>query len=448
MKKSKTRFFVATLLLVFTFGLYNCTRHDQALNVAAQNGTVLTSIKTATAPAFVAGGASWSGANAALWKNAPVLNVTATVPDVEGTNNAFNGFIGNSTAVTMQSMYDANNVYFLISWKAAQPNMESSPWFFDPVAKQWLQADAQPTYDVNGQLTQRGFGTDGFMMLFNINNSCADFTTQSCYGACHTGVPTMVVDPATGLISSTTTNVMRTNGPGEKLDCWMARMSNVPQTGQLMDYYVDYNGGVTTGDGIEADQTISDGANPPNYSSNQATNGTGGMPNIQTLTITGTSQTEDVPLWVKPAGSTYTNAALLPSDTTGAALLVIAVDANGVLTLKGGTTLNPNTNTTYQSVGTGIGNNDQTSWIPGQIVAPFTGGEGDVTANAYWTGSGWQMMLKRPLKTADVLEQDVDFSKLDKVQFGVAVMFTAPGSINAADNQHAVAPGLTLTFQK
>jgi hypothetical protein len=57
-------------------------------------------------------------------------------------------------------------------------------------------------------------------------------------------------------------------------------------------------------------------------------------------------------------------------------------------------------------------------------------------------------MLKRALKTADVLEQDVDFSPLNNIQFGVAVMFMPSGSINAADNEHAILPGLTLKFQK
>ena len=222
MKTGKSKIAVTVLLFGFTFGLYNCTRHDTGLNVAPINGTVLTSVKTSTPPDFVIGGAAWGGANAAVWKNAPVLTCTATVPDVEGNTNAFNGFIGNSTTVSMQSMYDANNIYFLISWKAAQPNLENSPWFFDPDSKRWAQGDAAPTYDVNGKLTQRSFAADGFMMLFNINNSCADFTSQSCYGSCHTGVPSLTVDPGTGLVTTTTTNVMRTNGPGEKLDCWMA----------------------------------------------------------------------------------------------------------------------------------------------------------------------------------------------------------------------------------
>jgi len=447
MKKLKRKHALVLLLLALTFGLYNCTRHDQVLNLAPTNGTTLTSIKTSAPPVFAAAGTAWAGADANLWKNAPVLNVTSTVPDVEGNSNSFVGYIGNSTTVTLQSMYDANNIYFLISWKAAQPNMESSPWYFNPAKKTWAQGGAAITYDVNGEITQQSFVSDQFTFLWNINGSCADFKSQGCFGACHQGVTTMVVDTPTGIISSQTGNTMHTNGPNEKLDCWRARMYQVMSAAQAIDYYIDYDGGVMGGGGIHADQTVSNGANPPTYSSNTSTNGTGGISNKQTLTVTGTSKHMTVPMWVKVSDS-YTNAALIPSDTLSSAVKVVAVDSNGVLTLSTGATIDPNANTTYQMVGTGIGNGDQTTWIPGKIVAPYTGGEGDVTANAVWTGSGWQMMLKRALKTSDVLEQDVDFSPLTDQQFGIGVMFQATGSINAADNQHAITSGLTLTFKK
>ena len=453
MKKIKTKYMVVTLMFGLTFGLYNCTRHDQTLNVAPASGTLLTSVKTATPPSFVSGyysgGSAWGGPSASLWKNAPVLNITATVPDVEGSSgaNGFNGFIGNSTPMTLQSMYDANYIYFLITWKAAQANRASSPWFFNPATKLWAQGGAAPTYNVDGEETMQSICSDEIVMLFNINNSCADFTSQSCYGACHTNVGSMVLDTLTGAITSTTTNCMHTNAVNEKLDCWRARFYEVEQTGQALDYYQDYDGGVLGGSGIHADQSVPNGSSPPSYSSNASTNGAGSVSNKQTLTITGTSKHESVPLWVK-ANDNYPYAQLLPSDTLGAALKEIAVDSNGVLTLQGGSTINPNNGTTYQQVGTGIGNNDQTTWIPGKIVFPYTGGEGDVTANAMWSGSGWTMMLKRALKTTDVLEQDVDFSSLANQQFGIGVMFQANGSINAADNEHAIMPGLTLTFQK
>ena len=448
MKRNKVKFIVLAIMFGLTFGLYNCTRHDQVLNLAPTDGTSLLSVKTATAPTFATGNSAWSGADSKLWSAAPVLSVTATVPDVEGSGTSFAGYIGNSVGVTMQSLYDANNIYFLIQWKEAQPNLESSPWYYNAAKKAWAQGGAAVTYDVNGELALQSFVSDQFTMLFNINNSCADFKAQSCYGVCHQGVTTMVLDTTTGIISSQTTNVMHTNAPNEKLDCWRARMYQVVNAGQAIDYYIDNNGGVPTANAVHADQTVSNGAYPPVYASNVATNGTGGPSNKQTLTVTGTSKHVSVPMWAKPSGAHYTNASLVVSDTTGAALKVIAVDSNGVLTLSNNSVIDPNVGTTYQKVGTGIGNNDQTTWIPGKIVAPFTGGAGDVSANAYWTGTGWQLMLKRALKTADVLEQDVDFSPLTDQQFGIGVMFQPIGSVNAADNQHAIVPGLTLKFKK
>jgi hypothetical protein len=59
----------------------------------------------------------------------------------------------------------------------------------------------------------------------------------------------------------------------------------------------------------------------------------------------------------------------------------------------------------------------------------------------YWTGSGWKLLFKRALKTADAVA-DVDLSGLSDQPFGIGVMF------NGADNEHAIVNGLTLTFQK
>jgi hypothetical protein len=349
----------------------------------------------------------------------------------------------------MQSLYDANNIYFLIQWNQVQPNLESSPWYFNPATKQWAQGGAAPTYDVNGILALQSFVSDQFTILFNINNSCAAFITQSCFGICHQNVSSMVMDTVTGIITTKTTNVMHTNGPSEKVDCWRARMYQVMSASQAIDYYIDWNGGVPTANGIHANQSVPNTAYPPVYSSTTSTNGAGGLNNRQSLTITGKSVKENVPIWVKPSGS-YTNAALLPSDTAGGgtALKVTAVDSTGVLTLSDGSKINPNTGTTYQLLGTGIGNNDQTTWIPGKIIAPYTGLMGNVTANARWTGTGWQLMLKRALKTPDVLQQDVDFSSLENQPFGIGLMFQQVGSVNASDNQHAIKPGLTLKFNK
>lgn|ERR1035437_5723737 len=456
MKKLKKYFVSALLLIGAMYTLTYCTKHDQIINpnavvtptpVVAGPGDTLFSVKTSTPPAFVTGGAAWSGPDASLWASAPKTTETVVVPDVEGDLVSFSGYIGNSNSVTMQSLYDANNIYFLIQWNQAQSNLESSPWYFNPVTHKWAAGGAAVTYDVNGIETLRSLVSDQFDVIFNINNSCADFASQSCYGVCHQGVPIMTVDTVTGAITTKTTNVMHTNGPNEKLDCWRARMYQVASASQAIDYYLDWNGGVPSANAVHANQSVSNGQYPPTYSSTTSTNGTAGISNKQTLTITGLATTESVPLWVK-ANDNYTNSAMVISDTVSAALKVMAVDSLGVLTLSDGSTIDPNNGTTYQHVGTGIGNNDQNTWIPGKIIAPYTGLMGNVAANCHWTGTGWQLMLKRALKTADVLEQDVDFTSLTDQPFGIGLMFQPLGSVNAADNQHAIKAGMLLHFNK
>ena len=121
----------------------------------------------------------------------------------------------------------------------------------------------------------------------------------------------------------------------------------------------------------------------------------------------------------------------------GAAIKVIAVDSMGVLTLANSATIDPRVGTDYQQVGAG----DGPKCIPGSIVDAYTGSRGDVIANAFYTGTGWRLLLKRALKTSDTVN-DVDFSTLSNQFFGIGVMF------NGADNQHAIVPGLTLVFEK
>ncbi|HET9824499.1 MAG TPA: ethylbenzene dehydrogenase-related protein, partial [Chitinophagaceae bacterium] len=68
-------------------------------------------------------------------------------------------------------------------------------------------------------------------------------------------------------------------------------------------------------------------------------------------------------------------------------------------------------------------------------------GRGDITSAAVYTGSGWAVEIKRPLKTEDALKQDVDFSTLENQQFGVAIW-------NASNYQHGIQPNLVLKFKK
>jgi len=243
---------------------------------------------------------------------------------------------------------------------------------------------------------------------------------------------------------------MYTNGPTERLDVWRARMLQVANVNQVNDCFIDDGSSVGAGLGgtldkneVHNDWQVNNGSSstvPLALQSAQAADG--GFTNSQTLKMNNVAKTPTkVPIWVIPSGS-YINSAIMLKDTLsgGAAVKVIAVDSMGVLTLANSTTIDPNTGasgTAYQQVGAG----DGPKCIPGSIIGAYTGSRSDVTANAFYTGTGWRMLLMRALKTNDAVN-DADFSSLNDQPFGVGVMF------NGADNQHAIAAGLLLRFQK
>jgi len=425
--KSKISLFVLTAGVISLFSY--CTKHDEVLNLASPStgstatSTVLTSIK-GTATVLGSGQGVWDGTLDAAWANAPSITATATVPSPG--NDIFTGFNGNTTNVTMQSMYDANNIYFLFQWNADLQNCASSPFYFNPTTHLWAQEAGAPTLNSDGTTARPPFIQDELVMAFDINNSTPEFTANSCYGACH-------VNSSYGT-STVLGGAMWTNGPTEFLDCWRARTLQTLNENQASDCSITWDGGELNKQSVPADAML------------KTTDG--GFSNKQTLTITGKKTKEVVPMYAYPTG-TYSIYPLMPagpfgaiqqSDTGAKALKIMAVDSNGVLTLINGSKIDPNTaanGTNYQQVGMG----DGPYCIPGSVVSPYTGSRADVACNMYYTGSGWKLLFKRAITTADKV-YDVDFSSLKDQPFGVGVMF------NGADNEHAIINGLTLTFQK
>lgn len=424
--KKINKYFAAVPLAVAVLGLTNCTKHDQVLDLSPAtdavtpvlNTSVLNS-PTGTATLMPIGGGAWDGVIGAEWAAAPKLEVTGIVPDLG--NGTFEGFIGNTTNMTLRSLHDANDIYFLIEWASPQKNLKSAQWYFNPTqtdkTKRWAQEVNTPVLNSNGTY-RPPFIHDQFVIMFNVANSTPSFNAQSCYASCH--VNTSFGGPAV------TGGTMRTNGPNEILDVWRARMLQVASCNQGQDTYIDWADGILNKHGRHDDAQI---------------NSTdGGFANKQSKTITGTTLNANIPLWVYPSGA-YSNSAIMLSDTLpgGAALKVIAVDSFGVLTLSDLTTIDPRTSasgTDYQQVGAG----DGAKCIPGSILAAYTGSRGDVTANAFYTGTGWRLLFKRALTTTDATK-DIDFSSLSDQPFGVGVMF------NGANDQHATVAGLTLHFQ-
>lgn len=455
MKYIQKKYAVITILIAAVMGLMYCTKRDQVISSASSStDNILYSMKVSAGPTVQAiGGSAWSGTVDPMWNNAKKLTVHAVVPDLG--NGTFAGYIGNATDITLRSVYDADNIYYLAEWNTPQQNAKSALWYFNPTLHLWTQEvtnyttpaasttnGAGTNYNINADGTLRPTAAqDQFVIMFNV--SCSSFNTLSCYAACHTvsnfGTP-----------STATGGVMYTNGPTERLDVWRARMLQVVNVNQANDCFIDDGSSVGAGLGgtldkneVHGDWQVNNGSSssvPVALQSTQAADG--GFSNSQTLKMNNVARTSTkVPIWVIPGGS-YTNSAIMLKDTLpgGAAVKVIAVDSMGVLTLANSTTIDPNTaasGTAYQQVGSG----DGAKCIPGSIVGAYTGSRSDVIANAYYTGTGWRLLLKRALKTTDTVN-DTDFSSLNDQPFGIGVMF------NGADNQHAIAAGLLLRFQK
>ena len=448
-----TKFWVIATLTCTIGYIVSCTKKDQVIIPDSGSGsTTLVSSSTATAPTI-------DGVIDAVWANATKLNVTAAVPNPG--NGTFEGYIGLSYNVTLRSLYDNNNIYFLAEWNDADASLLNTPVSYNPTTKLWARQSSGYTFDVNGNITSIPFNEDKFGFQWNINNSVANFATQSCYATCHINPATdslnnHVNPPVLVTVPAKAGGNHFTNGPAEKADLWHFHLMQDQVYGYGDDDSIDYAGGQLNANGRHSDGAVITATTLgiPTYSTVA-----GSITNTQTLKITGTTTSVTVPAWVvkgqsnayalmttstTPGQAVTTLTGVTATDGTTPALLVTAVDANGVLTLSDATKIDPTATTGYNTVFdangniTGVGANA----IPGLIMEKYQGGRGDLPFKAVYTGSGWILEFKRALKTNDVaVLQDVDFSPLSDVNFGIAVF-------NKANSAHAIMPGLTLHFQK
>jgi hypothetical protein len=440
--QSKKLWVITTLVLALGY-VVSCTKRDQIIvaDSGTTSSTTLVSVKTSTAPTI-------DGSIDAAWNNATKLNITPTVP-YPG-NGLFAGYNGITYPATLRSMYDNQYIYFLAEWGDVEKSVYVATWYFDPTTQLWAQESTSKTYDVNGNLLRDGFGEDKFAMLFNIDNSTPLFPTQTCYASCHIFTPytNFSVSPAVEVSNANNGNHY-TNGANEKIDMWWGHLSRDLIFNQIDDNYQDWAGGpaVTSLDGGSGNGRHVDGITvtgksttwpyAPTYSAIPAQ---GASNNKQTLKLNGTGASVSVPTWVIPNATNYYY--ILATDTLagGKAKKITGVSSTGVLTYSGGT-IDPNASADYQRIGDPVNGGDGPKCFPSYIASPLLGGRADITGAAVYTGSGWVVEYKRLLKTGDVLKQDVDFTSLQDQQFGFAIW-------NKSNNQHGIAPYLTLTFKK
>jgi hypothetical protein len=450
MRKIKLSFAVISVITVSVFLLTFCTKSDQVLDVpVVLNGNELFSQPITTAPVI-------DGNIDAAWASAQKLQITPVVPDPG--NALFTGYIGQQYPATLRSMYDNQNIYFLLEWADATQSTNVAPWFFDPALNVagktgWGKEPTSKTFDGSGVLTREGWGEDKIAMLWNVNNSTPKFLTQTCYASCHVFTP--YIDYSQNppiMVSNSASGNHYTNGPNEKIDMWWGRlgfMSKDASLNQIDDNYQDWAGGpaitnLTGGNanGRHVDGIVPDGTKSATwpYRPNYTTSPTQGeVSNSQNLKLDGTGATVAVPIWVIP--NSNTNFILVADTTSGRAKKVVAVSSAGVLTLSDATTIDPNASTDYKRPDNTATGATAAKSIASFIGVPLIGTRADITGIAVYTGSGWVVEYKRALKTSDVLNQDVDFSDLQDKQFGVAIW-------NRSNYQHGINPNLVLKFKK
>jgi len=435
------KYYVIILMVSSTILLLYCTRKDQVVLSSSSSSSTLLSYKTSTPPTI-------DGTIDAIWSNAQTLSITPTVPDPG--NNLFTGYNGEQYPATLRSMYDGENIYFLLEYADNTQSVNVAAWYFNPDTKLWAQEPTSRTYDVNGVLTRQGHGEDKFAMLWNIDFSTPKFISQTCYASCHVFTPytDFSVSPPVSQSNAGSGNHY-TNGASEKIDMWWGHLSRDLLFNQMDDNYQDWAGGpqVTnlvggSGNGRHVDGIVVSGASTkwpftPSYTTTPAQ---GASNNRQSLKLDGTGTAVNVPMWIIPGATNYYY--ILAKDTLpgGKAVKITGVSSSGVLTYNGGT-IDPATGTDYQRTGDPVNGGDGAKCIPSYIASPLIGGRADITCAAVYTGTGWVIEYKRKLKTDDVLKQDVDFSSLQDQQFGVAIW-------NQSNNQHGIQPNLLLKFQQ
>lgn len=419
----------------------SCTKNDQVIIPdSGTASTTLVSLKTTTAPTI-------DGVIDPIWANATKLSVTPTVPDPG--NNLFSGYIGTTYSATLRSMYDDQNIYFLVEVVDANKNVKNAPWYFNPTTKLWAQEPNSRSFDASGVLVREGYGQDKFAMLWNIDNSTAKFAAQTCYASCHVFTPYIDYSGVTPVAKSNAASGNHyTNGVNEKIDMWWAHPDRGLAFGNMDDNYQDWAGGPGvvnlvggSGNGRHFDDLVVSGASAtwpyaPTYTAD-ATQGS--FTNKQTLKLDGTGSSVSVPMWVIP-NSTGDNIKVTDTIAGGTAVRITGVSSTGVLTYTGGS-IDPTVGTDYQRIGDPVTGGLGPKCISSTIVSPILRGRADISCTSVYTGTGWIYEFKRKLKTGDILKQDIDFTSLQDQPFGVAVW-------NNANYQHGIQPNLLLTFGK
>jgi len=177
----------------------------------------LVSVKTETAPAM-------DGKMDESWAKAPPFAFELNQTPYQSTTYKGMG----ATKVTMRSLYDAENVYFLVQWTDPTESLSRMAWV--------KQGDGSWKREANPDSTghENTYFEDKLAMFWNVNTT--DFQQRGCTVVCHKargGKNAGVADTSPGR--------KFTNKPGETLDLWNWQAVSSNAVSQAEDQYVDDN---------------------------------------------------------------------------------------------------------------------------------------------------------------------------------------------------------------
>lgn len=393
---------IKLLLTVFFIAgfMVSCTHDDRpdydttgADPIPEANDSELLALKVTTGPII-------DGTIDASWDDAKKMFTMVTVPDPG--NQVFRGYEGNTNDVTLRALYDDEYIYFLCEWTDNEKSQNRQTWYFDPDVKLWMQEDRVPLFNDEGVIIRDAFYEDKFSFLWNVNNSVANWDSSTCFTSCHTG------------LSEDDGYARHYTQPGETIDMWHWKF-------------------VRTDVNLQADDQFQNDTFP-NGRHGDDKDGGGYTNNTQELVMNGTSETVKVPKYFIP-GRTYYYWITQDEIDAGTAKLFTEVDVDGVLYYDGGS-IDPNVDIRFQREGSTVG----AYGVPSIYTEEFLGSRGDLMAKGVYSGSGWVLEIKRKLKTLDTEAQDVDFSGLVDLPFGIGVF-------DNAGIAHGIKANLLLKFE-
>jgi hypothetical protein len=424
---------VMTSFVLFV-GYWASCKNEAVLEAVAPSSTDLISSLASSAPTL-------DGNIDPMWEAATKLSGQTEVP-APG-NALFSGYIGDKYNFTLRSMYDAQNIYFLAEWNDGSKGAGVQPWYFNPTTSRWVQEANSRQFDINGNQTREGMGTDQLAFLWNIDNSTRNFSTQTCYASCHVFTPYRNFQ---GVMVPNKSGNHYTNGLNEKIDMWWMKIDKELPVGQMGDEYQDWAGGPSVtdtvggnGNGRHADDLIPPTPFSPTYINTNPSLTNGTLNNRATLKLDGTGANVTVPGWVIPGATNKAYIAVADTLPGGVAKKVTGISSTGVLTYAGGT-IDPTGQADYQQIA-GVFGGVGAKCIPSFITVPYTMGRADISVAGMHTGSGWVVEFKRALNTNNNLKQDVNFASLESQPFGVAIF-------NNSNNQHSIKTNLLLKFKR